>query len=89
VLTPPVGLLFNGERFSDLSAPIGYGLVITYGHFLQAVFNFVLIMLALFLLVKFFISLERRRTGKASNLDDNPQLDVLLEIRDELRARRS
>ena len=89
ILTPPVGLLLAGARFSELSFRLNNGIIISYGHFLQTILNFVLIMLALFLLVKLFTSLERRRTGKSRNLDDNPHLEALLEIRDELRARRS
>lgn len=87
VLTPPVGLLFGGVNFSKLTIPLGGSAVISYGLFLQAILNFVIIALVLFLLVKGLNHLTRKRKEEEKKPAENPELKVLLEIRDSLRAR--
>ena len=87
VLTPPIGLLFGGVNFSKLTIPLGGNAAISYGLFLQAILNFVIIALALFLLVKGLNHLTRERKEEEKKLEENPELKVLLEIRDSLRTR--
>ena len=86
VLTPPIGLLLGGADFSHLSLSLGGSATIGYGIFLQAVLNFIIIAFALFLLVKVINRLRLRRQEEEKKPAENPQLKVLLEIRDELRA---
>ena len=85
IITPPIGLLIGGFDFSKLAIPLGGSATIQYGVFLQAVLNFVLIALALFLMVKLINSLARRKKKEEQKPAENPELKVLLEIRDELR----
>ncbi len=87
VLTPPVGFLFGGVNFSKLAIPLGGNAAITYGLFLQAILNFIIIALALFLLVKGLNHLTKKRKEEEKKPAENPELKVLLEIRDSLRAR--
>jgi large conductance mechanosensitive channel len=85
VLTPPIGLLFGGFDFAKLSVTLGGNSVIAYGVFLQAILNFVIIAFALFLLVKVLNRLTKKRKAEEKKPAENPELKVLMEIRDELR----
>lgn len=86
ILTPFVGLLLGGYDFAKLSVNLGGSSVMQYGLFLQAVLNFVLIAFALFLLVKLFNRLTRKKKAEEKKPAENPELKVLMEIRDELRG---
>lgn len=85
VLTPPIGLLFGGVNFSKLAISLGGNAVISYGLFLQAILNFIIIALALFLLVKGLNHLSKKRKEEEKKPGENPELKVLLEIRDAVR----
>lgn len=84
ILTPIVGLLLGGYDFAKLEFDLGGSSVMQYGLFLQAVLNFVLIAFALFLLVKLFNSLTRKKKAEEKKPAENPELKVLMEIRDAL-----
>ena len=88
VLTPPIGLLMGGFDFAKLSVKLGGSAVIAYGVFLQAILNFIIIAFALFLLVKVLNRLTKKRKAEEKKPAENPELKVLMEIRDELRAGR-
>ena len=51
ILTPIIGLIIGGLDFEELSITIGSA-SIAYGSFIQAVINFLLVALSLFLIVK-------------------------------------
>lgn len=87
ILTPPIGLLIGDIDFSKLQITIGNHTAIGYGLFLQALLNFFLIAFALFLLVKVINRLTARRKAQEKKPAENPELKVLLEIRDELREK--
>lgn len=82
IITPPIGLLIGGFDFSKLSVHLGGDAVIQYGLFIQAVLNFLLIALALFLFLKLLNSLARKRKQEEKKPAENPELKALLEIRD-------
>lgn len=67
--------------------------VFAYGSFLSAVINFLIIAWAVFLLVKGVNKLQRAATRKKEEAEAAPagptQEELLMEIRDELRARRA
>lgn len=88
VITPPIGLLLGGFDFAKLSLTLGGNSVVAYGIFLQAVLNFVIIAFALFLLVKLLNRLTKKRKQEEKKPAENPELKVLLEIRDELREKK-
>lgn len=87
ILTPFAGLLLGGYDFSQLSLRLGGSSVLGYGLFLQACLNFVLITFALFLLVKALNRLTAKKKAEEKKPIERPELQVLLEIRDELRRR--
>ena len=53
IIMPFIGIFVSEASFADLSLQIG-GAVITYGNFIQAVINFLIIALCVFLIVKAF-----------------------------------
>ncbi len=87
IITPPIGLLLGGVRFSEWAIALPNGGSIGIGVFLQTILNFIIIAFALFLLVKVLNRLTKKRKEEAKQPAENPELKVLLEIRDELRTR--
>jgi large conductance mechanosensitive channel len=79
VIMPVIGAIFGKPNFNDLTFNIGDG-VVAYGRFITAVVNFLIIGTALFLIVRaadHFFTREKKPT----------EVDLLTEIRDELRRR--
>src|SRR4051812_46442858 len=60
LITPLIGLLTNNVDFKTLTFSPHAGLVFKYGSFLQALFNFLIISLSIFLVFK-LLSVARRR----------------------------
>lgn len=91
IIMPLVGVILGGLDFASLSVTIGDA-VIAYGKFLQAIVNFVIIALVLFLVIK-GINTAHKRALKAKEEQPAepaaPPEDVLLlrEIRDALKQR--
>ena len=102
VIMPIIGAIFGGADFSNsfvlLSVPAGYedsltdyaalkeagAAVIGYGAFVTAVINFVILAFVIFLLVRW----ANRLIGKKEEAAGGPsEVDLLVEIRDELRKR--
>ena len=108
VVMPPIGKLIGGVNFTDLRMSLGQTIekvtkgdvttevtkeaFISYGAFLQTVFDFLIVAAAIFLLVKAMNkakSLAERNAAAVPAAPAPPSEDVLLlrEIRDALRAR--
>ena len=87
---PLVGMLIGGIDFSALALTVGDAQIL-YGNFLQAVTNFLLIAIALFLIVRAVNRLQSLREAQADQ-DEPPapslQETLLMEIRDLLREGR-
>jgi large conductance mechanosensitive channel len=94
LVTPPLGYLIGGVDFTKLVATLptlteGDPVVIRYGVFLQAVFDFVIVAFAIFLLVKLINRVRRKEEAKPAAPPAPPRQEVLLEeIRDLLKERR-
>lgn len=88
ILTPFAGLFLGGFDFSTLAVPLRGDAVLQYGLFLQAVLNFFLIALALFVVVKFINRLRIREAEEKPKPSDSPEVAVLKEIRDTLKPQR-
>lgn len=94
VVTPPLGLLIGGVDFSDLAITLREAvddkaaIVLSYGKFLQALFDFAIVAFAVFLLVKGINHLKRKEAEQPS-LPPAPSKEeqLLAEIRDLLKAR--
>lgn len=92
VIMPPVGLLLGGVDFSTLgvtlkdATPDAEAVVLKYGLFIQAVVNFLIIALAVFIAVKGINSLKRKEKVAPAPLPVPTNEEKLLaEIRDILK----
>lgn len=88
LIMPIVGILTGGVDFTGLSVTVGEAAV-AYGNFVQAVFNFVIIALAVFWLVR---AVNRFREKEEATTPPEPAAPtteerLLTEIRDLLKAR--
>lgn len=96
VITPPLGLLIGGVDFSGLKIRIGGTsadpVTLNYGLFVQAIFNFLIIAAAIFLLVKMVMAITRKEKESAASAAPPPapsaEAVLLAEIRDTLRKER-
>ncbi len=94
VVTPPLGYLIGGVDFSKLALPLPSlvagkeAVTIKYGMFLQSTFDFVIVALAIFTIVK-MINRLKRKEEVAPSAPPPPTKDQLLleEIRDLLKQR--
>src|SRR6187431_157369 len=84
VIMPPLGLLTSGVDLKQLAWTLRAGegktppIVLSYGSFLQNVFDFCLVALAVFALVQLFAKLKR--TDRiATPAADPPKQEILLE----------
>lgn len=95
VIMPPIGMLLSGIDFAELklvlkaddpATPAADGVAIEYGLFINACITFLIVALAIFMLVKAVNSM-RRKAAEAPPAAPTPQEVLLMEIRDELKAR--
>lgn len=96
IITPVLGLLLGAVDFKHLRVVLKEGVdektTVTwnYGSFIQTVFDFVIIAWAIFLLVKLINRLRRQQAAPAPAAPPPPapEVQLLTEIRDELRRLR-
>lgn len=94
VVTPPLGLIIGGVDFSDLAVTLKDGVdgapavVLAYGKFIQAAFDFGILAFAVFLLVKGINHLKRKEAAQPT-LPPVPTREeqLLTEIRDLLATK--
>ncbi|MGY4590739.1 large conductance mechanosensitive channel [Thermostichus sp. MS-CIW-40] len=90
LFTPVLGLMIGGVSFQNLVWKIGGSpedpVTINYGSFLQAVFDFVIIAFALFLLLRAINTLQRKEEESPS-ISPPSEVVLLAEIRDILNRR--
>ena len=96
LITPFISLFTGGIDFSGLGFRLGegdYAATFAYGKFITAVIRFLIIAWVVFLLVKGVNKLQSAATRKKEEAEAAPagptQEELLMEIRDELRARRA
>ena len=88
IIMPIIGAILGGVDFTSLAITIGDA-AITYGNFIQAIINFLLIAVVLFLIIR-SINRMNRQPAAAPAAPPAPTNEELLlrEIRDLLRDRR-
>ena len=93
IITPLLGLVTGNVDFKTLTVTLKPGLVMPYGLFLQAVFNFFLVALSIFAIFKLISSARKqlfRQGEKAVPPAEKPAQERLLEeIRDSLKQQNS
>jgi len=93
VVTPPLGLLVGGVDFRELSVVLKQGVdktppvVLKYGLFIQSVFDFLIVAMAIFAVVKMINKLKRAPEAGPAPVEPPRQEVLLAEIRDALRQR--
>jgi large conductance mechanosensitive channel len=88
VIMPPIGFAMGGIDFSNFFVTLkGPAVTINYGVFINAVINFLVVALALFMLIRAINKLQA--PPPATDAAATPPEDIVLlrEIRDSLKAR--
>lgn len=90
IIMPFIGIFVKESSFADLSIQIGSA-VITYGNFLQAILNFLIMALVVFLLIKGINGLHRKKEEVPAAPPAPPEPcneeKLLVEIRDLLKEK--
>ena len=81
IIMPIVGGLSGGVDFSDLSVKVS-GVAVTYGAFIQAVIDFIIIAFVIFLIVKQMNKLKKEEEAAPAGPTTE---ELLAEIRDALK----
>ena len=88
IIMPVLGIFTSSISFADLAAEVG-GAVITYGNFVQAVLNFLVMALVVFCLVKAMNSFHKKKeeapAAPAPEPEPSAEEKLLTEIRDLLK----
>lgn len=88
ILMPLIGVIIGGIDFSGLAVTVG-GASITYGSFITAVINFILIAFVVFWLVKAMNKLTaKKEEAPAAPPEPSNEEKLLSEIRDLLKERK-
>ena len=89
IIMPVIGIFVRENSFANLSVTIGSA-VITYGNFIQAVLNFLIMALVVFCLIKSINRFHRKKEAAPSPLPPEPSAEekLLMEIRDLLKENR-
>ena len=88
IITPIIGMVLGGVNFSELAVTVGSA-QLTYGNFIQAIINFLIIAWVVFMLVKSMNKMKKKEEEKPAEPEApaEPPEDIVLlrEIRDSLK----
>ncbi len=88
LIMPLIGILLGGVNFSALSLQVGEA-TLTYGNFIQAVINFLVIAFALFLIVRSYNNAKKKEAAAPAVPPAPSNEEILLaEIRDLLKEKK-
>ena len=85
IIMPIVGILLGGVNFSGVGFKVGNAVVL-YGNFIQAIINFLIIALTLFLVIKGANAIMRKKAEAPTPPAPTAEEKLLTEIRDLLAA---
>lgn len=87
IIMPLLGIFTNSISFAELSVTVN-GAVITYGNFIQAVLNFIIMALVVFCIVKGMNRLHKKKEeAPPAPPEPSSQEKLLMEIRDLLKEK--
>lgn len=90
IITPLIGLLMGGVDLSSLSYTVNEA-VMTYGMFIQAIIDFVIVAFVIFLVVKAINKAQsygaEEEPAEETPAEPSEEVKLLTEIRDNLRRR--
>jgi large conductance mechanosensitive channel len=88
IITPGIGLFMGGVDFSGLSYTVEDS-VISYGKFVQSVFDFVIVALVIFIVVKALNkakgALDKKEAEEEKPKEPSEEIKLLRDIRDSLQ----
>lgn len=87
IIMPLIGIIIGGVDFASLSIQVGEATIL-YGSFIQAIVNFLIIALVLFLIVRSYNRLQKEKeAAPPPPPEPSPEERLLTEIRDLIRER--
>lgn len=88
IIMPIVGVIIGGVDFSGIKVTVGSA-TINYGVFIQAIINFLLIALTVFIIIKALSKAKRKQAEEPVEEEPapTPEVELLTEIRDLLSKR--
>ncbi|MGW8251151.1 MAG: large-conductance mechanosensitive channel protein MscL [Anaerolineales bacterium] len=88
IIMPLIGVILGGMDFTALAFTVGNAQV-TYGNFIQAVINFLIIAFVLFLIVRSINRFEKKEEEAPAPPEPSAEEKLLTEIRDLLKEKSS
>ena len=86
IIMPLIGVILGGTDFTTLAITVKDA-SITYGNFIQAIINFLIIAFAIFMIVRTANSAKKKEEEKPAAPKGPSTEDLLVEIRDLLKAK--
>jgi large conductance mechanosensitive channel len=88
IIMPLIGIVLGGIDFTGLSFTIGAA-ELTYGNFIQAIINFLVITFVIFIMIRQVKKMEKpaEKAPPAAPPQPSPEEKLLTEIRDILKAK--
>ena len=88
IIMPLVGIVLGGVDFTTLTFQVGNA-TLTYGNFIQAIVNFLVIAFALFLIIRSINKTQKQEApAPAAPPEPSAEEKLLAEIRDLLKAKK-
>ena len=85
IIMPSIGILLGGVNFTNWSLKVGDA-TITYGVFIQSIFDFTIIAFVIFMIVRSLAKLKKKEEIKpVAPTEPSAEVKLLTEIRDSLR----
>ena len=85
IIMPTVGILLGGINFTSWTLKVGEA-EITYGVFIQSIFDFTIIAFVIFMVVRTLSKLQKKEEAKpVIPVEPSAEVKLLTEIRDSLR----
>jgi large conductance mechanosensitive channel len=84
IIMPLIGILLGGVDFTGLAIQVGNA-TLTYGNFIQAIINFLIVAFALFLIIKAANRVMRKKVEEPVPPAPTAEEMLLVEIRDLLK----
>ena len=85
IIMPTIGILLGGVDFTTWALKVGDA-NITYGVFIQSIFDFTIIAFVIFMVVRALAKLQKKEeVAPAAPAEPSAEVKLLMEIRDSLR----
>jgi len=86
IFMPIIGLILGGVNFTSLKIILKDTSILTYGNFIQTIFDFIIIAFCIFIFVKLLNSMKRKKEEAPEKpAEPSEEVKLLTEIRDSLK----